>query len=329
MQGMWVLALLAAAPFTVPASAFTARGASAVVTASTACEGSAAKVESSSARMATAFVALPPEVTGQRRRLAFTVDARATAAGQAPLRPPFAFADVELGTPLHRFAGERVRVESPCQRVTLELDVPIEAKRVVVGAEASGVGFFTLSAVEVTVLGRAAPVDWPNHTHLGRVGDFWFNDGLVVSRHVGVGGEVHLQPDGSLVGRDGDFVRPGAQPSEWLVKLGARQGRFVFSFDGTTHRFEGTWGTTWKSYPTRLEWSPSAVVTSWGELHMELTRFDGAQVEEGCHRYSWCGRAEKLLDVCGLEGEVPQAQALAAFLLDGFERTPVCTDPIP
>jgi hypothetical protein len=328
MPGMWLFALLAAAPLVVPPTAFVARGPSAQVTASTACERPAAKVESSSAKMAGAVVTLPVELKGQRVRVSFTVDARA-ATTDSPLRPPFAFADVELGSPLHRFGGERLRVEAACQQVTFELDVPLEATRVVVGAEASGVGFFTLSAVEVTVLGRAKGVDWANHTHLGRVGDFWFNDGLVVSRHVGVGGEVHLQPDGSFAGRDGDFVRPGAQRGAWDVKLGARQGHFTFTVEGATRRFEGTWGTTWKSYPTRIEWSPAHVVTAWGELRLELTRFDGAQVEEGCHRFSWCGRAEKLLDVCGLDGEPPQPQALAAFLLNGFERTPVCTDPIP
>ncbi len=328
MPGMWLFAVLAAAPLLVPPSAFVARGPSVQVSASTACEQGAAKVESSSAKLAGAVVTLPPEVKGQRVRVAFTVDARAATTG-APLRPPFAFADVELGSPAHRFSGERLRVESPCQRVTFEFDVPLEASRVVVGAEATGVGFFTLSAVEVSPVGRAKRVDWASQSRLGRVGDFWFNDGLVVSRHVGVGGEVHLQPDGSFAGRDGDGVRPGPDPGTWDVKLGAREGHFTWSFDGTTHRFEGTWGTRWKSYPTRIEWSATHVATAWGEVRLELTRFDGAQVEEGCHRFSWCGRAEKLLDVCGLDGEVPQPQALAAFLLDGFERTPVCTDPIP
>jgi hypothetical protein len=321
-----LLFTFAATPTQLPPGDFTARGGT--TSAVTACEAPATRLDSDSAKTVSMSVVVPSALGGQRVRFSFTVDAHAVGT-VAPLRPPFAWAAVEMGQPLHRFRDERVRVEQPCQRVSLELDVPAEAGRVTVGLDASGVGFVTISRVEVTALGAAKKVDWLNEPRRGRVGDFWFNDGVIISRQVGFTGELHRQADGNFANGAGDFVKRDAGSGAWLAKLGPREGRFTFSTDGTTHHFEGTWGTRWKPYPTRIDWSATMVRTAWGELKRELLRYDGAQVEEGCHRYSWCGRHEQLLEVCGLDEAVPPAQALAVFLLDGFERGVPCKDPIP
>ncbi len=323
---LFLLLALTAAPTTLPPSDFTARGGTA--SAATACELPATRIDSSSAKTVALTALAPTQLAGQRVRFSFTVDAHAVGT-VAALRPPFAWVTVELGQPPRRFREERVRVEQSCQRVSLELDLPAEAERVTVGVEASGVGWVTVSGVELTVVGAAKKVDWLNEPRRGRVGEFWFNDGVVISRQVGLTGELHRQPEGSFGNAAGDFIKRDGVSGAWLAKLGPREGSFTFTTDGTTHHFEGTWGTRWKRYPARVDWSPTLVRTTWGELKLELLRYDGAQVEEGCHRFSWCGRREQLLEVCGLDDAVPPAQALAAFLLNGFERGLPCTDPIP
>jgi hypothetical protein len=235
---------------------------------------------------------------------------------------------------------------SGCKRYDVVLDVPREATSIMAGLIMSGPGKAWLdgvrfevvdASVAVTDLLASRPlltagpqgleekpaVSRNDMLALGRVGDVWFNYGRVNTGHPmnrGEGGTWRNVAGDEIfehgIEVNGTFLQ---RPLAVKVKAG-----------GKVTSIEGTWGPE----ELNVQLSAEKLTLRWGIYSRELVRDTGAPEQSTCNRYHRIEGQREMdqLVVCGaaLGTRPPLAQLVAAFLGNGFRRTPPPqTVPLP
>ncbi len=200
---------------------------------------------------------------------------------------------------------------------------------------------------------RERPDDPRFDSAIGRVGNAWFSDRIVVHQvdmnafsgneqwarttlNAAGSGELHLGPDGDWADRSGDFAaseKGTMVAAKALVLtdssdlLTSMTGELQLRRDGDFNVIEGTWGTLLRKYPVSIRYSRERIDMSWGFYERHMVREESPQLAPNCVFYSRrdsgrAGRASDAIELCGavFDKSPPRVQTIMVFLMSGFRR---------
>lgn len=225
-----------------------------------------------------------------------------------------------------------------CKRYDVVLDVPREATSIMAGLIMSGTGQAWLDGVRFEVVDASVavtdllaskpvltagpqglddepPVSKHDMVALGRVGDVWFNHGRINSTK-----PLSRASTGSWQSVAGDElfehgIEVNGSFEQRPIAVKVKSG-------GALTSIQGTWGTE----DLNIQLSKDKLVMKWGIFTRELVRDTAKTSDSSCNRYHLIEgpRETDQLEVCGaaLGTRPPLAQLVAAFLSNGFRRTP-------